>query len=79
MTPELRNHCREAVHVVRADGVVYSAGMACAFVLRQIGYPRLGAMMMWPALRPIVEWGYRRVARNRDWIGRLLFGKNCKL
>lgn len=78
MTDDLRAKCREAVQVVSWDGTVYSAGTACAFVLEQIGYSRLGRFMQWRAIRPIVEWGYRRVANNRDLVGWLVFGKSCK-
>lgn len=77
MTAELRERCREAVHVVTSDGETYSAGLACAFVLEQIGYGKLGRFMQWRAVRPFVEWGYRRVANNRDLVGRLIFGKKC--
>lgn len=78
MTAELRMKCREAVQIVTRDGTVYSAGRACAFVLTQIGYKRLGRFMQWRAIRPLVEWGYRRVANNRALIGRLVFGKTCE-
>lgn len=78
MTDELRMKCREAVQVVTRDGVVFSAGRACAFVLEQIGFRRLGRFMQWRAIRPIVEWGYRRVANNRGLVGRLVFGKTCE-
>jgi len=77
MTPELREMSREAVQVVTADRVTLNAGMACAFVLESIGYRRLGRWMRLGPLRPIVEWGYRRVANNRDFFGRLIFGKKC--
>lgn len=78
MTDELRVSCREAVQVVTRDGTVYSAGRACAFVLDQLGYKRLGRFMQWRAIRPLVEWAYRRVANNRDWIGKLVFGRKCE-
>ena len=77
MTPTLRDQSRKAVQVVTSDGKILSAGAACAFVLEQIGYRRLGRFMMWQGARPIVEWGYRRAANNRSWIGRLIFGKQC--
>lgn len=77
MTAELRERCREAVQVVTREGATYSAGLACAFVLEQIGYERLGRFMQWRAVRPFVEWGYRRVANNRNFFGRLIFGKKC--
>jgi predicted DCC family thiol-disulfide oxidoreductase YuxK len=77
MTTELREQSRHAVQVVTADGKRFSAGAACAFVLQEIGYKRLGSTMRLWGLRTIVEWGYRRVAKNRDFFGRLIFGKQC--
>jgi predicted DCC family thiol-disulfide oxidoreductase YuxK len=79
MTPELRELCRNALHVVAADGALHGAGMASAFILEHIGYGRLGRAMRWRMVRPIVEWGYRRVANNRRWIGRVVFGKKCNI
>jgi hypothetical protein len=77
MTPELREQSRRAVQVVTAGGETLSAGMACAFVLEAIGYGKLGRTMRMWIVRPIVEWGYRRIANNRALFGRLIFGKNC--
>lgn len=77
MTPELREMSRRAVQVVTAEGLRLSAGEACAFVLESIGYRKLGRIMQVRLLRPLVEWGYRRVANNRDFFGRLIFGKQC--
>lgn len=77
MSEELREKCREAVHVVTSTGEAHSAGMAYAFVLEQIGYERLGRFMQRRAFRPFVEWGYRRVSNNRGFFGRLIFGKKC--
>ena len=75
MTPELRERCRDAVQVVTSEGDVYAAGMACSFLLEGLGYRKLGRMMRLPPMRPLVEWGYRRVANNRDLFGRILFRK----
>lgn len=77
MDDQLREKCREAVQVVMNDGTLYSAGMACAIVIEQIGFRKLGRFMQWRAVRPFVEWGYRRVANNRHLVGRLIFGKKC--
>ncbi len=74
MTPELREQSRRAVQVVTAENEILSAGMACAFVLEAIGYRRLGRAMRLRVFRPFVEWGYRRVANNRRFFGRLVFG-----
>lgn len=77
MTTELHEQSRHAVQVVTSNGQIFSAGAACAFVLQEIGYNRLGSAMRLWGLRTIVEWGYRRVANNRDFFGRLIFGKKC--
>lgn len=77
MTIVLREKARLAVQVVTAEGRILSAGAACAFVLYEIGYRKLGrAMKLW-GVRTIVEWGYRLVANNRGLFGRLIFGKKC--
>lgn len=77
MTPALRADAALSVQVVTNDGAILSGGMAVAFVLETIGYPRLGRLMRSRLLSPLVEWGYRRVANNRDFFGRLIFGKKC--
>jgi predicted DCC family thiol-disulfide oxidoreductase YuxK len=79
MTAELREKSRDALQVVTSDGDTLSAGIACAFVLEKTGYVKLGRLMRLRLLRPLVEWGYRRVANNRDFVGRLVFGKKCSL
>ena len=55
MTPELREACRRAVHVVTTDGRVLRAGRASLFVLGQTGYPRLARLLSVPPLVWIVE------------------------
>jgi hypothetical protein len=79
MTDELRSMCRDAVQVVSQAGTVYSAGRACGFVLEEIGFRRLGRVMQWRPVRPLIEWVYRRVANNRDLVGKLVFGKKCEV
>jgi predicted DCC family thiol-disulfide oxidoreductase YuxK len=71
MTPELREACRRAAHVLTADGRVLRAGRASMFVLREIGHPVLGRVLAVPPLVWLVELGYSIVARNRSgfsWI-----------
>jgi predicted DCC family thiol-disulfide oxidoreductase YuxK len=79
MTTALLEQSRHTVQVVTVDGQIFSAGEACAFVLQEIGYQKLGSIMRLWGLRTIVEWGYRRVARNRDFFGRIIFGKKCAI
>lgn len=74
MTPELREACRRAMHVVTADGRVLRAGRATLFVLGELGWRR---MARWLSRRPFVwavELGYWLVARNRGWLGRVFPG-----
>jgi predicted DCC family thiol-disulfide oxidoreductase YuxK len=78
MTEELRAACRDAVQVTTPDGRVLGGGAAVAFILGEIGYPRLRWIMTRPVLHILVEWGYRFVARHRRWIGRLIFGQSCQ-
>lgn len=76
MTPQLRRACRQAVHVITAEGQTMRAGRAGLFVLEAIGVPRL---LVWPFTRPplvwLAEWGYRLVADHRSFFGRFLFTK----
>jgi predicted DCC family thiol-disulfide oxidoreductase YuxK len=75
MTPALHERSRRAVQVIMPDGSTLEAGMAAAFVLRKLGWKRLGRFMQWRPVAPLTEWGYRRVANNRGWLSRVLFGK----
>jgi predicted DCC family thiol-disulfide oxidoreductase YuxK len=79
MTPQLRDQCRKAVVILTSHGEKLTAGQACAFALEQVGYRTLGRVLRWPVFRTIVEWGYRWVARNRRWLGRILFRKSATL
>lgn len=73
MTEELKERAQRAVQVVLVDGSVIEAGMAAAFVLEKLGWTRLARFMQWAPVRPLTEWGYRWVARNRGWLGRVVF------
>lgn len=70
MTPELRDACARAVHVITPEGEMLRAGRATLDVLERLGYRRL----VWPLKRRpllwLVELGYRWVARHRGWIGK---------
>jgi len=80
LTPELREYLpadyEDCAHFVTADRV-YSCGEAIeqAFVRTSVGSPvrpiidRLRGIEAYNAAR---EWGYRRVADNRDLFGKLL-------
>lgn len=77
MTPELREACQEAVHILTADGRLLRAGRACLFAVDEIeALPwlgRLARVLRIPPLVWLVELGYRIVAANRMFFSRLLF------
>ncbi len=73
MTPELREACRRALHVLTSSGEILQAGRAALFVLEQIGYRRLARLLRLPPFVWAVELGYRIVASNRSLFARLLF------
>ena len=61
-----------AVHFVDADGSVSRGAEA---VFRALAAPRGSHPLLWmyrrlPGFRPVVEWGYRQVARYRSRLGR---------
>jgi predicted DCC family thiol-disulfide oxidoreductase YuxK len=73
MTPELRAACRQAMHVLTADGKVLRAGRASLFVIRETGNRRLAAFLGLPPFVWFVELAYRIVARNRSQLSWLIF------
>jgi predicted DCC family thiol-disulfide oxidoreductase YuxK len=72
MTPELREACGRAVHVITADGRLLRAGQASLFVLEQLGWRRLAAIARVPPLLWLVEAAYRVVASHRPLMSRLV-------
>lgn len=71
MTPELREACTRAAHVITPSGRVLRGGRAVLFILHGLGYRRAARLL---ALRPgvwAVEGGYRLVAANRALVGRI--------
>ncbi len=75
MTPELREACRKAMHVLTADGELLRAGRAALFVFERTTAPwRLLARIarVFPPVRWGVELGYLTVANNRPFFARLL-------
>lgn len=73
MTDDLARRCERAVHVITPHGTVLSAGRASLYVLGAIGWRRLAAVGSTRPLIWLVEAGYRAVAANRGWLGRVLF------
>ena len=77
MTDQLRERAKRAVQVIRPDGTVIEAGRAAAYIVEKLGRKRLACVMMWGPFRPLTEWGYRRVANNRDFFSKFMFRKSC--
>ena len=73
MTAELRQACIQAVHVITSDGEVLRAGRAAMFILRGLGFRRMGAIGGVPPFSWAVELGYWVVARNRKLFARFMF------
>jgi predicted DCC family thiol-disulfide oxidoreductase YuxK len=73
MSPELREACARAFHVVRADGQVLRAGRAALYVLARLGHPVWARVLALPPLVWGVELGYWLLARNRRLFSRVLF------
>ena len=78
MTPELREACSGAVHVLTPEGKVLRAGRACLWVLERIGYPVLARLLALPPLVWAVELGYWLIARNRRLASRVLFRRGAE-
>lgn len=77
MTETLRGRAKQAVQVITPNGTVLAAGRAAAYILEQLGKKRTARLMMWGPFRPLTEWGYRRVANNRDFFSKFMFRKSC--
>ncbi len=73
MTPELRDACRRAAHVLRPDGTLLAAGRASLHVMAGLGWRRTARVLSWPLFLWAVEWGYGLVARHRGFFSRFLF------
>ncbi len=73
LAPSLREACKSAVHVIKADGTVIKAGRAmmfCGTFTRFSGWARIA---LWPVFMPFIELGYKFVARNRMLVSKFLF------
>ena len=75
LTPEILEACQRALHVIRADGEIMSAGRATLFILERVGwgYNLLPRLLAQPPLIWFVEVGYRIIARHRPFFSRFLF------
>lgn len=66
--------CLRAVHLVLPDGRVLSGAEAAPEIFARIPrYRRAATFLRLPGTRPLAALLYRVFARNRHWIGHLLF------
>ena len=72
MTPALRAACAEALHVITADGDLLRGADAVLFVHEVLGWRVAALGRRWPLL-PLLELGYRQVARRRRLFSRWFF------
>jgi predicted DCC family thiol-disulfide oxidoreductase YuxK len=72
MDARLRRACARALHVVTPDGRVLRAGRATLAVLEPLGLGPVARLLALPPLVWAVEAGYRIVASNRPFFGRLI-------
>ena len=70
MTDALAARCERAVHIILPDGEILSAGRASLYVLDQVGWHALTAVLSRRPLVWLVEAGYRLVARHRRLLSR---------
>jgi predicted DCC family thiol-disulfide oxidoreductase YuxK len=57
--------------VVIDDGDVLTLSRAVLRIARRLGFPWSLACVAWVIPRPILDWGYRVIARNRHrWFGK---------
>lgn len=73
VTPELREACARAMHVIRADGEVVAGGRAVLFVYRTLGYRGWPVLLSLPPFVWGTEAAYQVVARNRRVFGGWFF------
>ena len=73
ISPELREACQNAVHVVKSDGEILRGGRAVLFCGTQTRWNRLARIGLWPVVLPFIEIGYAIVAKNRAVFSKFLF------
>lgn len=65
LSPQLREECSQAIHVIKSNGEIVKAGQAAMFLGRFTKWNRLARIGEWPIFLPFVEIGYKIVADNR--------------
>lgn len=71
LSPQLREACSDAMHVIKSDGEIIRAGRAAMFCGRFTRWNRLARIGEWPVFLPFVELGYKIVAANRPFFSKL--------
>lgn len=80
--PQLtEEQCRESIQLVMTDGSFFSGAQAVFKALHLGGKMRF---LFWsyehiPFFAPVMEWCYRRVARNRQFFSKIFATQSCKL
>lgn len=72
VSPEIRAACRDAIHVLTADGRVLRAGRATLYVLRALGWGPVVWIGFLPPFVWLVELAYRVAAAHRHLLGRFV-------
>ena len=73
MTPELREACKRAMHIIKRDGQMLRAGRGALFVMEQVGFVWTARFFRLIPFIWFVELGYWTLARNRKFFGKFLF------
>lgn len=73
ISPQLRQACQSAVHVIKSDGEILKAGRAVLFCAQFTRWHQLARMGQWPIFLPFIELGYALVAKNRMFFSKILF------
>ncbi|MEP6755853.1 MAG: DCC1-like thiol-disulfide oxidoreductase family protein [Chthonomonadales bacterium] len=76
ITPELRTACQRSLHVIMPDGQILAAGKAALYVLSVSGQPTVAALLGLRIFSPIIEIGYRLIAKNRLLFSRIFFPRS---
>lgn len=66
----VRSRSPEQAHLRSPEGRYWGGGAAVTRVLGLLGHRRLERVLDTAALRPVMAWGYRWVARHRGLLGR---------
>jgi hypothetical protein len=73
VSPELREACRSAVHVMTQNGKILRAGHATLFLMEQVGYVWTARFLSVIPIIWAVEMGYWIMARHRKFFARFFF------